>query len=137
MPNIWLPGVGNAPIYVHSAAQAVKEYDPDLELARDEHDEWVIFLMTGPEGRPIPVYHLGRELPSPERIKERLYMGDVRRRGREIVSGIEKRNDAIRRENRRLAHEAAEEVAEGMEYAFRKLGQTFHTKVFVSGGKKK
>lgn len=136
MTNIWLPGMGgNTPIYVHQAAQAVKEYDPDLSLARDEHGEWVIFLDAG-QG-PRPVYHLGAELPSPEAIKKRLYMGDVRRRGREIVSGIEKRNDAIRRENRRQAHEAAEEVAEGMEYAFRKLGQTFHTKVFVSGGKKK
>lgn len=138
MTNIWIPGAGLVPIHVRSAMKAVEEYDADLKLARDEvADQWVVMLKNGPEGRPFPVLGLGYELPAPEEIKRRLYMADTRRRGREIVAEIERRNEARRQELRAKAHDAGGEVAEAMDTALHLMKRHPVPRIFVPSGKDK
>lgn len=138
MADIWLPGVGLVPSYVRSAQKAVEEYDPDLRLARDEEaNQWVVLLTNTPSefngGRPHPVLGLGYELPAPEEIKRRLYMADTRRRGREIVRDLMRRQDERRAELRRETDDAAGEVAEAMDTALHLMKRHPVPRIFVPG----
>jgi hypothetical protein len=135
--DIFIPGLGSVPFHVYTAQNAVTEYDEDLILGQSDHMGWVVFLKNGPqEGLPFPVLNLGHELPPAEEIKRRLYKGDTKRRGRQIVADIERNNAAARKRNRDAAHEGAAESAEVIEWAMRTAGHTSHKKILMAGAKK-
>lgn len=135
MTELWIPGAGFVPAHIRSAQKAVEEYDPDLSLARDPDagDQWVVLLNRGPEGRPFPVLGLGYELPAPEEIKRKLYMSDTRKRGREIVAEVVRRNEARKRAFRDQAHDAGGEVAEAMDTALHLMKRHPTPRIFVPG----
>lgn len=134
--QLWVPGFGNAPVGISAAAKAVEEYDPDLALGQDERTgDYVVLLKRGPDGTAFPVLGLGRELPAPEEIKRRLYQGDTRRRGRQIVADIERVNERRRAELRHQTREAAGEVAETMDAALHLMKRHPVPRIFVPSGK--
>jgi len=103
--SIWLPGRGSVSIRETQAQRAVQEYSHELRLGfHKENEEWIV-LKELASGEYFPVFGLGRELPTPEQIKERLYKADTRRRGGEIVREIDKRNEARKKELRDKAGE--------------------------------
>lgn len=114
--NLWLPGHGLVPTHIRQAIQALEEYDRDLSLAREENTgEWIVMLSRGPEGRAYPAMNLGTELPTPEEIKRKLYRADTRRRAREIVAEIDRKNEGRKKQLRDEAHDGAGEAAEAMD----------------------
>jgi hypothetical protein len=126
--EIWLPDGSLRNVREMQAARAVEEYDPALRLGQmADNGEWVV--LKNVRGNVQPVLGLGFELPSPEKVKERLYKSDVRRHGARLALDVEKRNqariDAVKAEGR----EASRETAERLLHAARKLGsmprQTF------------
>jgi hypothetical protein len=136
--QLWVPGFGNVPAHLRSAIKAVEEYDADLQLARNEDTgNWCVFIQRGDAEAPFPVFNLGAELPPPDRIKQMLYMADVRRRGHEIVRDVERNNDRRRAEIARETNEAAGELAETIESALRNAGATNHKKIYLNERVKK
>jgi hypothetical protein len=131
---IWLPGQGVVDVRIRAAQRAVKEYDERLELARHEitHD-WVIFV-TLDNGNLYPVIGLGRELPHPDYIKERLWKADTRRHGEKILHEVNRRNEEIRQNRRRPAQDATGNMAEALEWGYRKMGAHPRPRIFVPRG---
>jgi hypothetical protein len=124
------------PVGAINASSAVSDYDPGLSLGRVESTGiWTVFVKDGPDGRPFPVFELGRELPPYDQIQRRLYESDVRRHGHKIVEQVQRRNDAVKAGYDKKAHEAAEETAEHIEHGMRKLGTLPKLRVFVPGDK--
>jgi hypothetical protein len=136
--ELWVPGYGNVPVGMSAAAQAVREYDPDLAIGQDERNgDYVVLLKRGPGGTAFPVLGLGPQLPAPEEIKRRLHRADTRRRGREIVASIERNNERQRQRLRAEAHEAGGEVAETMDTALHLMKRHPVPRIFVPSGKGK
>jgi hypothetical protein len=122
---IWLPGGGELKFSEIHAARAVEEYDAELTLGqRKDTGEWCAFLPGRPSsnGQPFPVISFGTELPTPERIKQLLYEHDIRRNGREILDGLDRRYDAEQKKLRDAASDAAEQVAEVIDSDMRRKG---------------
>ena len=112
--SIWLPGRGELRFNELQAARAVEEYDPDLTLGQiQDTGQWAVFLPRI-DGSPFPVLGLGRELPSPDRIKEILFKSDVRRNGRAILAEMEAHQERSDKEFSDKADEATELVAEAI-----------------------
>jgi hypothetical protein len=133
--NIWLPGVGAVPAHIRTAQQAVEAYDSRLELGYDERNkQWVVLWKDAVDGAPYPVMGLGRELPSYEEIQRILYQGDTVRRGGKLIQEINRRQAQRRADSRQEVNEAAGEVAEALEYAFRKMGKTSYQRIFIPKG---
>ncbi len=112
--SIWLPGAGELRFDELQAARAVEEYDSDATLGQDKRSgQWAVFL---PDrfGNPFPVLGLGHELPAPEKIKELLFQGDVRRNGRAILAEMEEYARKADKEFEDKVDEATEAVAEAI-----------------------
>lgn len=136
--ELWVPGYGTVPAGMSAAAKAVEEYDPDLAIGQDERTgDFVVLLKRGPGGNAFPVLGLGPELPAPEEIKRRLHMADTRRRGRQIVADIERKNEQRRKELRAQTSDAAGEVAEAMDTALHLMKRHPVPRIFVPSGKGK
>lgn len=121
--TLFVPGLGNVEAGTASAALAIRDYDPDLKLARHETTgEWVVFLERGLGGNPYPVFGLGNELPEAGEITRRLGAADVRRHGRRIVAEIDANNERKKAEAKAKADEGITEVAEHLEHVYRKVG---------------
>jgi hypothetical protein len=133
-PQLWVPGAGLVPVHVRQAELLIKEYDADLRLAREaQSGDWVVAKRSGPDGEPFPVLHLGPELPTPDKIKERLYKSDTRRRAAEIVREVDQRNERRAKEVRDRASDETGVAAEAMEWAYRKMGNHPNPRIFVPG----
>lgn len=134
MTNIWTPAGSVLPPEVRTAQEAIEAYDDRLELGFDEQaGQWVVLWKDGPGGAPYPAMGLGRELPGYEAIQRKLYMGDTARRGREIVDEVIKRQEKRIKDGRAEVSEGAGEVAEHLEYTFRRMGKTSYAKVYLPG----
>jgi hypothetical protein len=134
LSDIWLPGGGLVPPNIRTAQQAITQYDERLELGRDErHDTWVVLWKDGPGGQAFPVLGLGRELPTYDEIQRLLYTHDVQRHGSKLVKEVIARREAQLRADDLAMSERAGEVAEELEHAFRRMGETSYKKVFVPG----
>lgn len=134
MANIWTPAGSVLPPEVRTAQAAVEAYDARLELGYDERNQqWVALWKDGPDGAPFPAVGLGRELPGYEEIQRILYSGDVARRGAEVLKEVVARNDARKAARDHETTEAAGEVAEALEHAFRRMGKASYTKVYLPG----
>lgn len=132
MSNIWLPGAGSVPAHIRTAQQAVEAYDSRLELGFNERNgDWVVLWRDGPDGAPYPVLGLGKELPGYEEIQRLLYQGDTVRRGGEVVRDVIRRNEAQKAAGRAEMSDRAGEVAEVLEHAFRRMGKTSYSRIFV------
>lgn len=133
-PNeIWTPS-GKVDLHYLQAKRAVEEYDSNLTLAKHTvTDDWVIFTRLD-NGTLYPVIGLGRELPSPDRIKERIYKSDLRRRGEKMLDEMNRRNEQIRRNNRRAAEDATGLMAEALEYGYRKMEKHPVPRIFIPRG---
>lgn len=134
--ELWLPGRGMMPAHVRQAVEAVREYDPDLGLARhDASGEWVVTLQRGtPEAHPV--FGLGTELPPVEEIKRRLYQGDVRRHGGELAVKLQKAQDMRQKHLRDEVNDQTGVAAEALEWALRKEGRTSHSTHYIPKGVK-
>lgn len=132
MSDIWLPGVGVVPSHIRTAQQAVEAYDSRLELGFDQRNQqWVVLWKDAVDGAPFPVMGLGRELPGYEKIQEILYRGDTVRRGGEVVRDVVRRNEERKRQSRAEFRETTGEVAEALEHAFRRMGETSYNRIHV------
>lgn len=134
---IWTPGWGMVPPHIATAQMAVKEYDADLLIGRDEQSgDWVVLLDSRKHDLPPhPVLGLGPELPGVDEIKRRLYMADTRKRGREIVADIHRHRAREEARMRAETHDAAGEVAEALESLARSEGRHPSPRIFVPSGK--
>ena len=133
-PELWVPGAGLVPAHIRQAELLIKEYDADLRLARESQTgDWVVAKRLGPDGEPFPVLYLGPELPTPDKIKERLYKSDTRRRAAQIVREVDERNERRKKELRDRASEETGVAAEALEWAYRKLGNHPNPRIFVPG----
>src|SRR5690348_15009669 len=104
---------------------AAGEYDPRLMVGRNEaNGAWTVFVKTGPTTPPHPVLHLGwdvSELPHPDDLKKRLYQMDTLRHGEKILERMNRRNEEIKREQRRASDEAIELAAEAMAWGHSRM----------------
>jgi hypothetical protein len=132
--ELWLPGQGLVPAHVRQAELLIKEYDADLRLAREaQTGDWVVAKRSGPDGQPFPVLHLGPELPTLDKIKERLYRADTRRRAAEIVREVVQHNERRMKDAKDRADDETGIAAEAMDWAFRKMGSHPNPRIFVPG----
>lgn len=117
--QLWTPS-GFVPTYIRDAQKAVCEYAGDgYTIARHEHTgDWVV-MRTLSDGNKFPVLGLGKELPTPERIKQMLYDHDAVRNGAKIVDKIERMRAEGQKENRKAAEEGAGIAAEAFDWALR------------------
>lgn len=130
--HIWTPEGSVLPEDVRMAMKAVKAYDENLELGVDKRTEqWVVLWSRAVGEAPYPVLGLGFTLPSYEEIQRLLYTGDVRRRGAEIIRDVNRRQDAAKKARQAAGHEVAGDVAEELEHAFHRAGQTAYKRVYV------
>lgn len=130
--SIWLPGAGVVSPEIRTAEQAIKAYDSRLELGRNERNgEWVVLWTNAVDGAPYPVMGLGTQLPGYEEIQRILWKGDTIRRGGEVIADVNRRNAARKAEADADAHDRAGEVAEVLEHAFRRMGKTSYSRVFI------
>jgi hypothetical protein len=112
--SIWLPGRGELRFDELQVARAVEEYDPDLTLGQiQDTGQWAVFLPRI-DGSPFPVFGLGHELPSPDRVKEILFSKDVRRNGRAILAEMEAHQERSDKEFEAKTDEATELLAEAI-----------------------
>lgn len=117
-PRIAFPGQ-NDPEQV--AARMIEEYDQNLALGRHTMTgDWCIWLIRRDEA-PYPVIGMGRVLPDPEVILERLKAADSRIHGDAILDRMHAENDAMRKEQESAAEEATNLAAEAMEWARRDM----------------
>lgn len=132
LSDLWIPNGSVLPDDVRMAQKAIKAYDPNLELGVDKRTEqWVVLWSRAVGEAPYPVLGLGFELPGYEEIQRRLYAGDVRRRGGEIVKEVNKRQEAARKARKDEAHEAAGDTAEALEHAFHRAGETSYKRIYI------
>jgi hypothetical protein len=130
--DLWLPGVGVVPSNVRAAQTAIEAYSDDLELGFNERTKtWVVLWRHGPDGAPFPVWDLGETLPSFDEIQRQLYKADVRRHGGKLVDEVVKRNEERKEAAKAEMREIEGDVAEVLEHAFRRMGKTSYSKVYL------
>lgn len=132
--NIWLPGEGVVSLDIKRAQRTVKEYDERLELAQHEVTrDWVVFIKLA-NGMLYPVLGFGKNVPSPDALKERLYKSDTLRHGSKILDDVNRRNAAVEAEYDKSFKEDCDTTAEAFEWGYRKLGINPTNRIFVPRG---
>lgn len=128
--KLWIPGAGEVDVQIVALQRVCREFDERLELARHEMTgDWVVFIKLD-RGNLYPVIGIGRELISPEELRERLWKADAKRHGDKLLYQINEHNERLKRESRNKALDADEAVAEALEWGFRQEG-VLSRKVFV------
>lgn len=130
--KIYVPGKGLVDASMNRVDTAVNEYDERLFFAQNgETGQYCIFLKMPHGEDPLPV--LGFDtIPHPEDALKRLYYADTMRHGEKILDDINKNNAAIKKPFEDAAEDAGGQVAEGLEWAHRKLGTHPTTRIHVS-----
>ena len=140
-PKIWLPRMGEVDVRVWKVNQAVKEYDERLSVGRNEETgDWCVYIKMPPGSyvELYPVHGLGPEMPTdPQPILEHLWKIDAARHGTQLLRDLEKGQEKWRAEQIRKQLEPNIILADVMEFAMRRFGQTPYTKVFVNGATRK
>lgn len=141
--EIYVPGRGLVDTAALSVAKAVKEYDERLEFAKNmETGQWCIFIkmpsnfegvaINGSQYLPLIGFD---EVPHPEDALKKLYKADSMRHGEKIIDDMNRRNKELHKElYERPADDASGQMAEGLEWAHRKLGMHPNPRVFVPTG---
>lgn len=113
--RLWIPGLGETDRKVRAVANAVRDYDESLRLARHEvYGDWVIVI--GDEGHPV--YGFGKELPQPQDVESILSKYDMKRHGRKIMDDLARITKQRALNDRYLLQEMDGELAEKFEHAF-------------------
>lgn len=142
--NILVPGKGYVDLDAVRVQRAIQEYDERLHFGFNEtNGDWVIYVIMerGSESslyviddKPAwPVIGFGETIPSPEEAITKLRASDTRIHGDKILKDMEKHNEGIKREHEDKADDAAGQMAEGLEWANRKLGTHPSPRIFVPG----
>lgn len=121
--KLWIPGKGEVDPRVNAAERVVSEYDERLVLARHEvTGDWVVFIKVDRDNI-YPVIGIGPELPAnAEDLRARLRATDTRIHGDKILRQINESNERIKKESRARALDADGQVAEALEWGFRREG---------------
>lgn len=131
--NLWIPS-GTESKEIRLAVNEVEAYDPRLTLAKHEiTGDWVIFTKLD-NGALYPVIGLGKDLPSPDYLRQRILNADTRRQGEQMLYHINKKNEEIRKQNERPVRDGIGKTAEALEWGYRKLGKHPVNRVFVPRG---
>ena len=121
------------------ARKAAQEYDPNLDFGFNEKTkQYCVYLKAGTmdasKHGDLPILGftpLGR-IPNPDEIKKRLYQSDAVKRGHEIIDEWNRQNDLLRNQDH---SDVDREVAEHMEWGFRKMGSDKAPQKIYMGGK--
>ena len=128
--KLWIPGMGETDIRIVGCQRVCREFDDRLELAKHElTGDWVVFIKVD-RGNLYPVIGIGRELCTPDELRERLWKADAKRHGDKVLRDINEHNARIQRESRNRALDADEATAEALEWGFRQEG-VLSKKVFI------
>lgn len=129
---LWTPQNGWTSQQERECAKAVEEYDSALVLGqRQDTGEWVVFLKEGPANKDVfPIFGLGRQLPSSDKIKEILSRSDVSRHGRKIYAQILQSMAREEAAAKAARHEADEPAAEALAWGINKMTGS-HPRIFV------
>lgn len=121
--KLWIPSEGEVDVRVRAAQRVVREEDERLVLARHEiTGDWVVFI-TLEDRNLFPVVGIGPELPSnAEDLRALLHKYDTKRHGEKFLRDINAHNERIRKESRDRALDADGQVAEALEWGFRREG---------------
>jgi len=138
MSSIWTPA-SHQFSGTSEARKAVQDYDPNLDFGFNEvTQQWCVYLkrgtMAGSKDSDLPILGFDH-IPGRDEVQKRLYRSDSLRRGHEILDEINKHNDDIIERGDRRTDEAAGQVAETLEWAYRRVGsdKSPTTKVFFPG----
>jgi hypothetical protein len=114
--------------------RAVNEYDERLYFDRNQDTgQWCIYMKMPHNEDPIPV--LGwDELPEAGAALHRLRESDTMRHGDKIYREMLRHNEALEKKYNDATDEAAYQVAEAMEWGFRKQGAHPNPRVFIPKG---
>jgi hypothetical protein len=135
MSEIWTPP-SHRFSGLSEARKAAQDYDSNLDFGfNNKTGQWCIYLRRGTMAasaeQEVPILGFNH-IPGRDEVQKRLYQTDALRRGHEILDEINKHNDEL------LAGEddgSSGELAEVLEWANRKEGQTRHSRVFMPGDK--
>lgn len=133
--QVFVNGRGMVDSGVLAVDRAVNEYDERLYFDRNrDTGDYCVYIKTPANEPDVPVIGF-QEIPHPEDALKRLYHADSLRHGEEILEGMRRRNEAARKEAGRTADEASGQMAEGLEWAFRKQGAHPSPRIFIPGDK--
>lgn len=125
---MFLPEVGSVTKEEFLAFKAAKDYDERLLFMRNpKNGEYAVFVKTDrSDGQPPlrPVLGFGREVPSPDAIRERLWNADTWRHGKSILDEMDRKKKQHDAENEWVRSNAAEESAERIEHVLRQNGMS-------------
>lgn len=128
--RLWIPGKGEVDVRILGLQRVCSNYDDRLVLARHElTGDWVVFI-TLDNGNLYPVIGIGRELISPDALRERLWKADAKRHGDKVLQEVNRNNQNIRDGYREKSDDASEAAAEAFEWGFRQEG-VLPKKVFI------
>jgi hypothetical protein len=131
--SIYIPGHGEMSWDEIRADRAVKEYDERLFFARNADTwDWCVFISMPRPEPPYPVIGFGREIPSVDEVRRRIYNADTTRHGWQIYDEILKSQEDYKQGFRHKADEATEESAEVIEHFMRKHGKSPVIKEFIT-----
>lgn len=126
--KLWLPGLGEVDPRIRRVVKAVRDYDPDLKLARHEvTGDWVITLREDTH----PIFGFGRELPHPDDVERLLSAKDIKRHGKKIMEQLARAAERERLDSQYRTEEADEATAETMAWFYGKHGAKSAPQVFI------
>lgn len=115
--------------------RVVNEYDERLYFDRNqESGQWCVFLKTPPAEPDLPIFGWDY-IPDGEAALRRIYQADALRHGEEILHQMDRDNDERMRPYEEATQDAIGEVAEGLEWGFRKMGKHPNPRIFVPSSK--
>lgn len=111
--------------------KALSEYDERLYFDRNfETGQWCAYLKTPANEPDLPVFGWDA-IPYPEDAIKRIWRADALRHGEEILHQIDRDNAERERPYVEAVNDAAGQVAEALEWGFRKMGAHPTTRIFV------
>lgn len=129
--SIYIPSRGMVDLRVWKLSEAASQYDERLSVGRNEADgNWCVFIRTAKGTFPpldlYPVLFLaGNEEAlaqiTPEELHRRLWAADTQRHGNDVLRMVNKWNDELEAEQQKKVDEAEYILAEGQEWANRRL----------------
>ncbi len=146
--TILVPGRGLVNLDALAVDRAVKEYDERLSFGYNpKNEDWVVYIKLPRdfEGawyqidgeNVMPVLGVGREIPKPEVVTQRLWETDAWRNGEEMYDNMLKHNAAIKAEEEEQASQLNQEVAERIAHVYNKFEGKGTTVVSFDGAKRR